>query len=87
MNSYGSRRTLQAAGREFEIFSLRKLDERRSGLAMACLRSLAGAHVTHDHLFHSVLGLLQVETAAYRRGLDAFAKCRGAELAQAAAAR
>lgn len=49
--------------------------ERRSGLAMACLRSLAGAHVTHDHLFHSVLGLLQVETAAYRRGLDAYAAC------------
>jgi aconitate hydratase len=27
MNSYGSRRTLKAAGREFEIFSLRKLDD------------------------------------------------------------
>lgn len=49
--------------------------ERRSGLAMACLRGLAGTHVTHDHLFHSVLGLLQVDTAAYRRGLDAYAAC------------
>jgi lipid A ethanolaminephosphotransferase len=31
--------------------------------------------VTHDHLFHSVLGLMQVSTRAYQRTLDAYAGC------------
>lgn len=49
--------------------------EQRSGIATGCLRSRADARLTHDHLFHSVLGLLQVQTQAYRRGLDAYAPC------------
>jgi lipid A ethanolaminephosphotransferase len=49
--------------------------ERRAGVALACLRSHAGAHLTHDNLFHSVLGLLQVHTSAYRRALDAYTGC------------
>lgn len=51
--------------------------ERRSGLSVGCLRSQADARLSHDHLFHSVLGLLQVDTAAYRRELDAYAPCAG----------
>lgn len=47
----------------------------RSGVSMQCLQSRAGAHVTHDHLFHSILGLMQVGTSAYRRDLDAYADC------------
>lgn len=49
--------------------------EQRSGVAMACLRAKGGEHVTHDHLFHSVLGLMQIGTRAYQRTLDAYAGC------------
>jgi lipid A ethanolaminephosphotransferase len=49
--------------------------EQRGGPSMKCLQSRAGARLTHDHLFHSVLGLLQVGTSAYRRELDAYADC------------
>jgi lipid A ethanolaminephosphotransferase len=49
--------------------------EKRSGVTLACLRGQAQRPLTHDHLFHSMLGVLQVSTAAYRRGLDAYADC------------
>ena len=49
--------------------------EGRAGATLACLRAAADRRVTHDHLFHSVLGLLQVSTSAYRRSLDAYAGC------------
>lgn len=49
--------------------------ERRTGVATACLRSRADAPLSHDHLFHSVLGLMGVSTQAYRRPLDAYAPC------------
>jgi lipid A ethanolaminephosphotransferase len=32
--------------------------------------------VSHDNFFHSVLGLLDVQTKTYRAGLDIFAGCR-----------
>lgn len=51
--------------------------EQRSGVGTACLRSQADARLSHDNLFHSVLGLLQVDTGAYRRELDAYAACAG----------
>ncbi len=37
-------------------------------------------HVSHDNLFHSVLGLLDVRTAAYDRGLDLFHQERVAQV-------
>jgi lipid A ethanolaminephosphotransferase len=49
--------------------------ESRTGVGMDCLRARAGERLTHDHLFHSVLGLMQVATAAYRAQLDAYAAC------------
>ena len=49
--------------------------EQQSGLSLHCLRAHAQQRVTHDHLFHSVLGLMQVGTASYRRTLDAYAEC------------
>jgi lipid A ethanolaminephosphotransferase len=52
--------------------SLQK-DER---LDRDCLRRGAAGEVTHDHLFHSVLGLLQVETAIREASLDLFSGCR-----------
>lgn len=51
--------------------------ERRTGLRVACLRDRADMEVSHDHLFHSVLGLLQVSTSAYRQERDAYAACMG----------
>ena len=42
----------------------------------ACMRGRAGRRVTHDNLFHSLLGVLDVQTKAYDAGLDLFAPCR-----------
>lgn len=46
------------------------------GVDEACLRREAQRPVSHDHLFHSVLGLLDVSTKAYERSHDVFAPCR-----------
>lgn len=49
-----------------------------AGLDAACLRRAAAAPHAHDHLFHSVLGLMGVETAVHEAALDLFAGCRAA---------
>lgn len=49
--------------------------QQRSGVTLPCLRRQADRPVTHDHLFHSVLGLMQVATSAYRLSLDTYAGC------------
>ena len=41
-----------------------------------CLRARAAQPASHDNLFPSILGLLQVETHEYRKSGDLFAKCR-----------
>jgi lipid A ethanolaminephosphotransferase len=46
-----------------------------SGLSVGCLNGRSGERVTHDHYFHSVLGLMGVQTSVYVRGLDAYAAC------------
>jgi lipid A ethanolaminephosphotransferase len=43
-----------------------------------CLKSKVNAPLSHDNLFHSVLGLLDVSTSAYREDRDLFDGCRGA---------
>jgi lipid A ethanolaminephosphotransferase len=43
-----------------------------------CLRAKADLPLSHDNLFHSVLGLLDVSTTAYREDRDLFDGCRGA---------
>ena len=48
----------------------------RGGAALACLRQRRAQPLSHDHLFHTVLGQLGVATNAYRADLDAFAPCR-----------
>ena len=40
-----------------------------------CLRQRLDAPLSHDHLFHTVLGLLGVQAEEYRAALDAFAPC------------
>ena len=42
-----------------------------------CLGRSRHEPLSHDHFFHSVLGLLDVRTSVYDRGLDIFAACRG----------
>ncbi|MBX9400700.1 phosphoethanolamine transferase [Lysobacter sp. BMK333-48F3] len=45
------------------------------GLDLQCLRREALRPASHDNLFHSVLGLMQVRTSVYARELDLFAPC------------
>ncbi|KAF1717159.1 phosphoethanolamine transferase [Pseudoxanthomonas yeongjuensis] len=47
-----------------------------SGLDLDCLRRRAAQPASHDNLFPSVLGLLQVRTEVYRPADDLFAACR-----------
>ncbi len=49
--------------------------ENQQHLGMECLRTRADVRITHDNLFHSVLGMMQVATTAYRGDLDAYAPC------------
>jgi lipid A ethanolaminephosphotransferase len=45
------------------------------GVDMSCLRRRGSESVTQDHLFHSVLGLMQVRTPEYNASLDLFSRC------------
>jgi lipid A ethanolaminephosphotransferase len=44
---------------------------------LACLRGRADDELSHDNVFHSVLGLLDVRTSAYVPARDVFSRCRG----------
>jgi lipid A ethanolaminephosphotransferase len=48
---------------------------RRMGVDANCLARTAGRELSHDNLFHSVLGLLGIESSARRPELDLFARC------------
>ena len=45
------------------------------GVDTACLEKGAGTSKSHDNLFHTVLGMMDVQTRVYNRALDAFAAC------------
>ena len=45
-------------------------------LVSACLREKRDVPLTHDNLFHSVLGLLAISASEYQPGLDVFSACR-----------
>ncbi|WP_245408059.1 phosphoethanolamine--lipid A transferase [Rhizobium sp. TH135] len=47
-----------------------------TGIDKPCLTSKAASPHSHDNLFHSVLGLMQVKTTVYDPALDIFAACR-----------
>jgi lipid A ethanolaminephosphotransferase len=57
----------------------------RTGLSMGCLREHAAGSISHDHFFHSVLGLLDVQTRAYQPALDALMPCSAASQARSPA--
>ena len=46
------------------------------GVTTECLRAQRDTALSHDNLFHSVLGLLGIQASEYRPALDAFAACR-----------
>lgn len=58
------------------LFWLSSGMERRQNIAVDCLESKLDAPVSHDNLFHSVLGLMDVHTKAYQSHLDLFRSCR-----------
>lgn len=43
----------------------------------ACLKQNSTHFYSHDNLFHSVLGVMNVGTKEYQRSMDLFASCRG----------
>jgi len=49
---------------------------RAHAIDRACLDSQRDRPLSHDNLFHSMLGVLDVETSVYRSELDLFAPCR-----------
>ncbi|MEW6706789.1 MAG: phosphoethanolamine--lipid A transferase [Pseudomonadota bacterium] len=57
---------------------------RSAGLDLDCLRRRAAEPAAHDHLFHTLLGLADVQTALYEPGLDLTRGCRAAGTTAAA---
>jgi lipid A ethanolaminephosphotransferase len=49
--------------------------EQRGKLSMACLKQHLDAPISHDNYFHSVLGLMNVQTSVYKPALDIYASC------------
>lgn len=47
------------------------------GVDTACLARDTAKPKSHDNLFHTVLGMMNVETGVYKQDLDAFAACTG----------
>ncbi len=48
----------------------------QAGLDLDCMQRRHALPTQHDHLFHTVLGLLDVQTALYAAGFDLTAGCR-----------
>jgi len=51
--------------------------EQLSRVNSRCLQANRDKPLSHDHLFHSVLGLMSVKTSAYLKERDIFASCEG----------
>jgi len=47
----------------------------RTGLKPQCLEQQRDVHISHENYFHSVLGLLGIQTRVYQRALDVYASC------------
>ena len=60
--------------------------EQRSKITTACLKQQLDAPVSHDNYFHSVLGLMNVQTRVYQPGLDIYAHCKPGTAASSPAA-
>lgn len=51
------------------------MSERRK-LSRSCMEAGLDAPLTHDNLYHTVLGMMDVNTPTYKPALDALASCR-----------
>ncbi|HEY0818867.1 MAG TPA: phosphoethanolamine transferase, partial [Rhizobacter sp.] len=60
--------------------------QRLSGLDAGCLAGRRDVTLSHDDYFHSVLGLMNVQTRVYRPTQDVYAPCRAGDAAAARAA-
>lgn len=49
--------------------------ERQRGLRTTCLQDRQMARISHDHYFHSVMGLAGVRSAEYQAELDLYSSC------------
>lgn len=49
--------------------------QKERGVSAACVGKEKDSAVSHDNLFHSVLGLLDIQTTVYQPALDLFARC------------
>lgn len=49
--------------------------QHQRGIGQTCLNQLPDRILSHDNLFHSVLGLLNVQTQLYQPALDAYSRC------------
>ena len=48
----------------------------RHNIDTDCLAAQSGKKLTHDNYFHTVLGLMDIQTQLYKTELDAYAACR-----------
>ena len=48
----------------------------RHNLDTDCMAARADKKISHDNYFHTVLGLMDIQTEAYKADLDAYAPCR-----------
>lgn len=55
------------------------------GLNTSCMRRHTAKPISHDYLFHSILGMLQVKTRVYDKAYDLTAPCRADKQATASA--
>ena len=53
--------------------------EQRNQVTTECLKQQLDAPISHDNYFHSVLGLMHVQTKVYQRALDIYARCSPAQ--------
>lgn len=56
--------------------------QQRNGLSINCLRERAAQPVSHDNVFHSVLGVMDVQTRAHQLVLDTMTPCNMASQAR-----
>ena len=49
--------------------------EARSSISTSCLKQQLDTRITHDNYFHSVLGIMNVQTSVYKPALDMYAPC------------
>jgi lipid A ethanolaminephosphotransferase len=57
------------------VWLSQRLREAR-GIDRSCIAKRASERVSHDNLFHSTLGIMDVETSVYQPSLDLFSACR-----------